>query len=63
MGIIYSPIINRINYVLCSKNEKKEKERNKDILEKPGNKKKRQKRNTCDVAKKIKRTISSNTII
>ena len=46
MGIIYSPIINRINYVLCSNNEKKEKERNKDILGKPGNKKKKDKKET-----------------
>ena len=59
MGIIYAPIINRINNlsenVLCSKNEKIETE----IYLKSLGTKKRQKSNTCGLVKKIERTIYS----
>ena len=57
MGINYAPIINRINYlsenILCLKNDKIVTEIY--ILKKPGNKKK-DKKVTYDLVKKIKRT-------
>ena len=59
MGINYTSIVNRINYlpekVLCSK---KWQNSNRDILKKSGNNndKKRLKSNTCSLVKNIKRT-------